>query len=460
MRTESARVLLVEDDRALRGLLKEELSEQDFDSTAVSTAEEAMLLLEKAAFDLVISDLRLPDADGLQLLQHVRRLDRPPPFIVITAFATVSRAVEALKAGADEFLTKPLDLDHFQLSVARVLETSSLKRRLQRYREVLDGDHFHGMIGQSEPMRLLYDQVRQVARAEGPVLISGESGVGKELVARALHKESKRGERPIVAINCAGIPAELMESEFFGHVAGAFTGASRRQPGLLLEADGGTLFLDEISEMPPELQVKLLRVLEDGRVRPVGSSRERKVDVRILAASNRNLDEAVETGKLRKDLFYRLEAFLLQVPPLRERGEDLELLIAHFWNRFSLKMDKSISRIHPFAMRMLRNYPFPGNVRELKNAMERAVAFCNGQEIRPEHLPAKIRSRDSGAPPASGDSIFLPSELLKEGQLPSVREMERLYVEYVLKRVSGNKRQAAKLLGISRRTIYRHLERG
>lgn len=459
MKQLKARVLLVEDDRGLRDLLAEELEEQQLQVKRAETAKEARFLLEEEDFDLIISDLRLPDADGLQLLKGTRLLDEPPSFIMITAFATVSRAVEALKAGADDFLTKPLDLDHFQLCVSRVLETHSLKRRLKRYRQVLEEDRFHGMIGECEAMRLLFGQIRQVARAEGPVLITGESGVGKELVAQAVHRESPRRNRPFVAINCASVPRELMESEFFGHVAGAFTGATRRQSGLLIEADRGALFLDEIAEMPPGLQVKLLRVLEDGKVRPLGSSKERKIDVRVLAASNRNMEEAVKSGDFRRDLFYRLETFTLKVPPLRERGEDLELLVAHFWNRFNLKTNRDIRRISPEAMRQLQDYPFPGNVRELKNAMERAVAFCDGEEIGPNHLPERIRRHRGRTLKPLKSSLFLPSELLDDEHLPSVKEMERLYVQYVLDRVDGNKRRAAGLLGISRTTIYRHLER-
>jgi len=284
------------------------------------------------------------------------------------------------------------------------------------------------------------------------------------LAAQAIHKESARKAGPFIAVNCAGIPRELLESEFFGHVPGAFTGATGRRDGLFLASDRGTLFLDEIAAMPTELQAKLLRVLEDGRVRPLGSSREVPVDVRIVAASNVDLEERIEEsdrdGSFRKDLFYRLEAFALRVPPLRERGDDLELLTGYFWNRSRLKMDREIPKISPAALGQLQRYPFPGNVRELKNAVERAVAFCDGEELLPAHLPKRIREYAPGNSRLLEGSTFLPSDLLRSEQLPSLRQMEELYARYVLDRVGGNKRRAASVLGVSRRTVYRYLGAG
>jgi DNA-binding NtrC family response regulator len=465
MRNDARKVLVVEDDPSLRELLLEEL--EDFEQpalqpTAVESAEDARSRLEGQDFALVISDLRLPGADGFDLLRYAGQvLDEPPAFIMITAFGTVARAVDALRSGASDFLTKPLDLDHFRVSVGRALEARALKQQLRRYQEVLEGDDFHGMLGESDPMRHLFEEIRRVARVDGPVLITGESGTGKELAAQAVHKESPRKDGPFVAINCAGIPRELLESEFFGHVPGAFTGATGRRDGLFLAADRGTLFLDEIAAMPTELQAKLLRVLEDGHVRPLGSSVEIPVDVRIVAASNVDLEDGLRQadreGSFRKDLFYRLETFALRIPPLRERGDDLELLTGYFWNRSRLKMGKDIPEIAPETMRQLQRYPFPGNVRELKNAIERAVAFCDGAELLPSHLPKRIREHGPGDPIRVRGQVFLPPDLIRDGRLPPLRELEALYVRYVLERVGGNKRQAASLLGVSRRTLYRYL---
>ncbi|MFW5730988.1 MAG: sigma-54 interaction domain-containing protein, partial [Desulfonatronovibrionaceae bacterium] len=296
----------------------------------------------------------------------------------------------------------------------------------------------------------------RVARAEGPVLISGESGSGKELVARAIHRESRYHEGPFLAVNCAGVPEQLLESEFFGHQAGAFTGASRARQGLFLEAQNGTLFLDEISEMPLMLQAKLLRVLEDGKVRPVGANQEKETNVRILAATNRNLEDEIQDGRFREDLFFRLETFTLKVPPLSMRSGDLELLASKFLRTFQLQTGKHIKGFAPETLKILEKYQFPGNVRELKNAVKRAVTFCDGNFIQPEHLPARIRE----AGPYAADAGFSPVQQLNLSQdpLPTLAEVEEQYIRQVLKKVEGNKRKAAAILGIGRRTLYRRLE--
>lgn len=455
---EPARILVVEDDRSLRELLLEELEEEGHRTRVAGSAEEAVALLPGFSPDLVVSDLRLTDADGLELLRHVRGVETPPAFVIITAFGTVARAVQALKAGADDFLTKPLDFDHLHLSITRVLENRAMKLRLERYRGVLEDGHFHGMIGQSGAMRSLYEQIRRVARATGPVLITGESGVGKELVARAVHRESPRRGEALIAVNCAGVPSELLESEFFGHTEGAFTGAAAEREGLFVEAHRGSLLLDEISEMPVELQAKLLRVLEDGRVRPVGGGRERRVDTRILASTNRDIEESVAGREFRADLLYRLETFTLWVPPLRERGEDLELLAGAFLNRFSLAMDKDVPGVSAEAWRRLRSYPFPGNVRELGNAIERAVAFCQRGEIEPVHLPRRVREHSTADMSALDAFDLLRLDGGGAERLPSLGRLKRIYVHHVLERTDGNKSRAAEILGISRRTLYRYLE--
>lgn len=458
MPVEPSRVLIVEDDDGLALLLQEELAEIGLDVRNVQDAEQAVAQMRAWMPDLVVSDLRLPGADGLALLQHGRNMQPSPSFIVITAFGTVEQAVEALRRGADDFLTKPLDLDHLRLRVARVLEKRRMQQQLVRYQEILGEEGFHGLIGRSRPMQNLFSQIRQVARGLGPVLIVGESGVGKELVARAIHRESDRAGKPFLPVNCAGIPEDLLESEFFGHSAGAFTGATRTRKGLFLEADGGTLLLDEIVEMPLALQAKLLRVLQEGMVRPVGADAERRVDVRVLAATNRDLDLEVRGGALRQDLFYRLETFTVTVPPLRERDDDLELLVGRFLHRFATQMDRNVRGLSPSAFERLRDYSFPGNVRELQNTIERAVTFCDGPVIKLEHLPPRILKQPVGAgalPPGIPD---LPGLLVaRDTALPSLAELEARYIRYVLEQVDGNKRRAAALLGIGRRTLYRRL---
>ena len=445
-------VLIVEDDEAMARLLAEELGDAGYATDAVRDVEAAWnRILERPPL-LVISDLRLPGADAMALLQRIQLLPLRPGFIVITAFGSVEQAVAALKQGADDFLTKPLDLEHLRLCVQRVLETQGLRQQLERYRQLLGQDHFHGMIGRSAAMRELLANVQRVARAGGPVLLNGESGVGKELVARAIHAESERRDGPFVPINCAAIPRDLLESELFGHEAGAFTGAQRARQGLLREADEGTLLLDEIGDMPMDMQAKLLRVLEGGSVRPVGAEQERAVNVRVVAATHRELEHQVRDGEFRADLFYRLETFALRVPPLRERDDDRELLAAHFLRRYSEALGQPCHGFSAQALAALQSYPFPGNVRELANAVERAVTFCRGSEILLEDLPERIRA--CARSPVAGQG-----EVLLDGgePLPDLQALQRRYIEHVLDRVGGNKRRAAEILGIGRRTLYRYL---
>ncbi|MDR9435443.1 MAG: sigma-54 dependent transcriptional regulator [Thiohalophilus sp.] len=447
-----AHILIVEDDASLRKLLFEELQDSGYHTLEAPDAEQAWQLLNDQPVDLVISDLRLPGADAMALLQQTRQLPVAPGFIIITGFGTVSQAVEALKQGADDFLTKPVDLQHLLMSVQRVNETRRLRLELVRYRELLGSGDFHGLVGRSAPMQRLYSQIRQIARAAGPVLIEGESGVGKELVARALHAESEVAEGPFIAVNCAAIPAELLESELFGHAAGAFSGAQKARRGLFLEASGGSLLLDEIGELPIGMQAKLLRVLQEQRLRPVGANREETVEVRILAATNSDLEREVSEGNFREDLFYRLNTFALQIPPLRERGEDLELLTARFIDEFSARRAHPIQGITDRALQQLKSYPFPGNVRELSNIIEWAVTFCHANQIDIAHLPERLlESHDIQT------STPLPAMLANNNELIPLQELERRYIEHVIEQVDGNKRRAAEILGIGRRTLYRRL---
>lgn len=452
------RILVIEDDTSLLELLREELEHEGYEVATAQRADAGLRYCHEWEPDLVVSDLRLPDSDGMSVLRETRTLAEPPLFVLITAFGTVDQAVDALKAGADEFLTKPLSMDHLLLMVRRLLDQRALRREVDAYRSNGDAAGFHGIIGGSGPMHRLYDQVRQVAMGAMPVLVLGESGVGKELVARAIHAESPRSEQPFVAVNCAGIPADLMESEFFGHARGAFTGAERARTGLFGQADGGTLLLDEIAEMPLALQAKLLRALQEGMIRPVGSDTEHSVDVRVIAATHQDLQGRVASGAFREDLYYRLEALALEVPPLRERGDDIERLAMFFLEASLRRNGRGDVRFDDAALACLREYDYPGNIRELANVVERAVTFCNGERVLPEHLPPRVREAVAGAggsPVAAtpeGQGLLAPDE-----PLPTLETLQQRYVEHVLAQVAGNKRQAARILGVNRRTLYRWL---
>lgn len=453
--SQQANIVVVEDDPGLRELLVEELETEQYQVRAVESVEQALQLIEQVQPDLVVSDLRLPGANGMSMVPRLLQLPQAPAILLITAFGTVAQAVEALKQGADDFLTKPLDMEHFLLTVNRLLQNRRLKTTVEALRAGQSEHAFHGMVGQSRAMRDLYHQVTQVANAGSAVLILGESGTGKELVAQAIHQQSERKDGPFLAVNCAGIPKELMESEFFGHAAGAFTGAQKARSGLLKEAHNGTLLLDEIGEMPLELQAKLLRVLQEGTIRAVGSDQEIEVNVRIIAATHRDLENLVSQNLFRQDLFYRLETFSLKVPALRDRGDDRELLAQHFIAQLTKDRDVSPS-LSREALNKLYEYPFPGNVRELQNAMERAVTFCQGGEIKPEHLPERIQQASQLSHQPEADAI--PGVGQDTASLRPLSDVQRDYVRYVLRETDGNKRKAAEILGVTRRTLYRWLE--
>jgi DNA-binding NtrC family response regulator len=446
------RLLVIEDDEALRDLLCDELETEGYVADAAACLADARRRLDEQRHDLVITDLMLPDGRGQEVLRLLDGRRVRPACLMVTAFGSVREAVAALKDGADDFLTKPLDMDHFLLSVQRLIEGHQMRRELERMRGLVGTDGLNGLVGSSRAMCRLADQLRLIARADGPVLITGESGTGKEVVAKAIHQHSARAHGPFVAINCAGIPGELIESELFGHEAGAFTGARNRRKGIFQQADGGSLLLDEIGEMPMAAQAKLLRVLQEGAVRPVGAASERAVDVRILAATNRDIRALMDEGRFRDDLFYRLETFTLEVPPLRAREDDLELLANHFLRQHAARNGRELEGLHRDTLEALRGYDFPGNVRELSNVMERAVAFSRGPEILPDDLPARVRRRQE-ARPAEGQD---PVERMGF-DLPTMDVLQKRYARQVLARTGGNKQRAAAILGVTRGTLYRWL---
>src|SRR5690554_2888463 len=455
MSATAATIMLVEDDPSLGQLLAEELELDGYAVVRAATVQEARRLLQAQRPALIVSDLRLPDGDGMQVLAFQQAEHPGIPFIVITAFGTVDQAVEALQAGADDFLTKPLSTDHLRLKIRRLLTQADLTKQLKQFLAHSNTDESLGLIGEHESMVRLRSEIRQIARSDAAVLICGESGTGKELVARAIHRVSERNAKPFVAVNCANIPAELMESEFFGHEAGAFTGARQARKGLFTEAHGGTLLLDEIGEMPLALQAKLLRVLQEGMVKPVGSDQEEPVDVRILAATHVDLLKAVHEGSFREDLYYRLETLSLRIPALRERGDDVDLLAMHFLREAARRHQRGFLKLSEVSSRTLMDYPFPGNVRELSSAIERAVTFCDGDTIQPDHLPERIRKRQGGA--TTPKTAHSPDTI---AQWPTLEKLQQDYVREVMQAVNGNKRRAAQILGINRRTLYRWLAAG
>jgi len=442
MREPALKILVVDDEAAMREVLSARLEKKGFAVVTAETGGEAHSLLEEHPPDVVISDVVLPDLSGLDLLRKLKSGNPHRPVILITAYGTVDSAVEAIKRGATDFLTKPIDHDKL-LAIIEAARGEILRRReLSRLETTLEETgRFGEFVGRSAAMRSVYDALETLAASDAPAILAGESGTGKELAARTVHALSSRSGEPFVAVNTAAIPESLTESELFGHVKGAFTGAVATRQGYFEMADRGTLFLDEISEMPPAIQPKLLRVLEDGFVRRVGSRKEAQVDVRVLAATNRVPEEAVAEGQLRSDLFYRLSVFTIVIPPLRERVEDIPLLAHHFVRLFNDKHQSEIDGASAETLEALTTYAWPGNVRELKNVLERAVIVARRGWIETVHLPPFLRGERR-----SEDSVTIPLG-------SSVADAERTLILETLKQMDGNKTQAARVLGLDVRTI-------
>jgi two-component system response regulator HydG len=445
MKSEECRILLVEDDPEMLDLVREHLEGEGHAVVAVGHGVEAITRLREEEFDVVLTDLRLPDADGMEVLRVSHATRRDVPVILITAFGTIETAIQAIRQGAYDFVTKPFALDEISLLVSKAWEARRLREENRRLREEVAGRYrLHNLLGKSPAMQSVFALIKQAAPSEVNVLITGDSGTGKELVAKALHFNSPRAERPFLPINCAAVPATLLESELFGHVKGAFTGAVGSRRGLFREANGGTLFLDEIADMAPELQAKLLRSIEDRSVRPVGSDQATPLDVRIIAATNQDLPGRIRSGQFREDLYYRLAVIPIHLPPLRERKEDIPLLAEHFLGQAIAATGKPLSAFTPETMAALLRHSWPGNVRELQNVVERAVTLTNGGPI-----PAETLLLDAAiAPPTAASLAHLPRR-------PTLRELSEEYVDLVLQEAGGDKVRAAEILGISKRTLYR-----
>ncbi len=438
-------VLIVDDDPDLCRLLATFLGGSGFRAKTRGSAEEALEAIERDPPDLVLTDLQMGQGQsGIQLCAQLSQEKPGVSVVVMTAYASVEAAVEAMRAGAEDFVTKPIRLDALEARLEKILRKRALLKHAAG-----ETSRFEQLLGQSAPMQRLYVLLEQVAASNASLLVTGESGTGKELVASAVHRRSRRAQGPFLAINCAALPAPLLESELFGHAKGAFTDARESRRGLLAQANGGTLFLDEIGELPLEMQPKLLRALQEKKVRPLGSNEEQPFDARLITATNRDLEQQVSAGRFREDLFFRLNVIHVALPPLRSRGSDVLLLAQHFVEQYAAQLEKRVQGLSSDAAERLLGYGWPGNVRELQNCIERAVTLTAKGELGLDDLPEKIRRSRPAAPFATSTD---------PGSLPTLEEVERRYILHVLEAVNGNKTLAATKLGLDRKTLYRKLE--
>ena len=443
------KILVIDDDESLRRVLEYNLAQEGYAVLTASSGEQGLDLLKKERADLVVTDVRMPGMDGLQVLEGVRKVDPNVQVIILTAFGTIEMAVEAMKAGAFHYISKPFNRDELKLTIKKALQLKELERENVTLREELkERSGLDAIIAESPPMAQVLELVIRVAPTETTVLILGESGTGKELIARAIHGRSPRAHGPFVPVNCAAIPETLLESELFGHVRGAFTGAIRDRVGKFEAAEGGTVFLDEIGEMRPDLQVKILRVLEERMLERVGDNKLIRVDVRVLAATNKDLSKAIQAGEFREDLYYRLNVVPLQIPPLLERREDIRPLAQHFLKRLGASPRLTIA---PEAFRALESYDWPGNVRELENALERAMIFHRGDLISLADLPETIRA------PKAKEATALPMSMPETGL--SLEEVEKELILRALQKHDWNQSRAARYLGITRHTLLYRIEK-
>lgn len=439
-------VLIVDDEKGMRRALSILLKKRGYGVSECPNGRQALEKLRTKFFDLVITDQIMEPIAGMELLKQIKRLSPATEVIVMTAYGTVKDGVEAMKLGAYDYITKPFTNEEMTILVERALQKRRLEEEINRLKMQMQRKYsFDGIIGTSEPMLKVLELVSQVCHTDSTVLISGESGTGKELIAKALHANSPRKRSPLVTINCGALPENLQESELFGHLRGSFTGAVRDKKGLFEEADGGSLFLDEVGETASTTQVKLLRFLQEGEIRKVGDNNPIRVDVRLIAATNKNLEEEVAKGNFRKDLFYRLSVIPIHVPPLRQRREDIPLLIDYFVKRYADKMHKPVKGFCQRALAMMINYHWPGNVRELENVVERAVILASKEQVTPDNLPPQLW----------GDTQWVMNS--QGRRYPTLAEVERDYILKTLQRCQGNKKRAAEELRISKSTLWRKL---
>ena len=444
-------ILIIEDDRDMCEMLDLGLSRRGFTTHSLDTGRAGIAVIPDEHPDVLLTDINLPDINGIEVCRQVVANWPDIPVIMMTAFGSLDTAIEAIRAGSYDFITKPLDMDLLSLTLERAVDHKKLKQQVKILSEKIERSHsFPGLIGESPIMREFFVRLQRIADAEVSVLITGESGSGKEITARALHEYSRRKDKPFVAINCSALPENLLESELFGHVKGAFTNAWQDRTGLLLEASGGTLLLDEIGDIPLSLQPKLLRALEERTVRPVGGNKEKAFDARILAATNIDIESAVAEGRFRQDLYYRLNVIKVNIPPLRKRGTDILLLAQKFVDDFAEKLGKKVMGLADSTSKRLLSYEWPGNVRELRNAMEHGVVMTLFEKIIPEDLPQKIQDH-------TGRTLFW--ETTAPAELISLEEMTQRYIAYILKTTKGNQTLAAEILGIDRKTLYRRLQK-
>jgi two-component system response regulator AtoC len=464
MLPEHKQILVVDDEPNLRRVLSAQLERDGYDVHTAEDGEQALTILKEHHIDLVITDLRMPRIDGMELLRRAQKLDAELPVVMITAHGTVDNAVEALKTGAFDYLTKPFDQVEVRTIVAKALKTRDLSatEASHPFHEIPVEGARYGIIGQSSSILDLYAVLDRVADTPTTVLITGESGTGKELVARALHESSSRRDKSFIKVNCAAIPKDLMESELFGYERGAFTGAVGSKPGRFELASGGTLFLDEIGSIPVEMQVKLLRALQESEFERVGGVRTIRVDVRLIAATNSDLKKEIAQGSFREDLYYRLNVVPIRLPSLRERATDIPLLVDHFIGKFNTRLKKEINGVEPPALSRLIAYPWPGNIRELENVVERAVLFCDGDELHLSDLPVEVRGiitsgpdslSTTPQPPPSSEPASGPSDGLKEQVKAAMSRLERELIVRALEQTGGNVTHAARLLKISRKGL-------
>ena len=444
-----AQILVVDDEERMRNLLKKVLTKQGLSVQTSPNGIDALMKVEETPFDVILADIRMPEMNGIEVLKAVKET-RPEIYVILmTAFGSIDSAVEAMKKGAYDYITKPFKMEEITIVIKKALEEKGLRKEVASLRnEVRSKYRFDNIIGKSKVMQDVFDLIRRVSNSKSTVLIYGKSGTGKELVAKALHYNSPRKDNPFVAVNCSAIPETLLESELFGHVRGAFTGAIATRKGLFEEANGGTIFLDEIGNVSHAMQIKLLRVLQEREIRRVGGAENIKVDIRLIAASNQNLEEAVSRGEFRDDLYYRLNVITINLPELKDRQDDVSLLANYFLKKYTKEENEKIKSISKEAMNLLLNYNWPGNVRELENVIERAIALGRYEEILPEDIPVNI---------INSRMMSALKETLPENA--TIEELERDYIAKILKKTKGHKINTARILGIDRRTLYRKLKK-